>query len=309
MRFRRLRLLLVLVAAGSLAACGTAPVRTPDGPRASTPKPAAESPAAKTARSGNYYLDDGPASAPPANLENLPDPKPRSEPLHRFANNPYSALGQDFVPERTIKPFRQRGLASWYGRRFHGNKTATGEIYDMFQLTGAHPTLPLPSYARITNTQNGRQIVVRLNDRGPFLRNRVMDLSYAAALRLGYLDQGVAMVEIEAIVPSEADRLAANGTPAPGTPAPASGPERMADPRTQRFPLFSESEGVFVQIGAFLLAENAESLRARLTLELSNLIGSMRVVARNGMHRLWAGPFGTQQEARVVADRIAGQFQ
>ncbi|MFM9887599.1 MAG: septal ring lytic transglycosylase RlpA family protein [Burkholderiales bacterium] len=295
---------LVLVAATSLVSCGTAPVRTPDGPRASAPKPAAESTAAKPARSGNYYLDDGPASSPPANLESIPDPKPRSEPLHRFANNPYSALGQDFVPERTIKPFRQRGLASWYGRRFHGNKTATGEIYDMFQLTGAHPTLPLPSYARITNTQNGRQIVVRVNDRGPFLRNRVMDLSYAAALKLGYVEQGVAMIEIETIVPSEVDRLAASGTPAP-----VGGPERMVDAKANRFPLFAESEGVFVQIGAFLLAENAESLRARLTLELSNLIGSMRVVARNGMHRLWAGPFGTQQEARVMADRIAGQFQ
>ncbi len=304
MRFRRLRLLLVLVAAASLVACGTAPVRTPDGPRVSTPKPAAESPSAKTTRSGNYYLDDGPASAPPANLENLADPKPRSEPLHRFANNPYSALGQDFVPERTIKPFLQRGLASWYGRRFHGNKTATGEIYDMFQLTGAHPTLPLPSYARITNTQNGRQIVVRVNDRGPFLRNRVMDLSYAAALKLGYVEQGVAMIEIEAIVPSEADRLAAAGTLAP-----SGVPERVLESKTNRFPLFAEHEGVFVQIGAFQLAENAESLRARLTLELSNLIGSMRVVARNGMHRLWAGPFGTQQEARVVADRITGQLQ
>ncbi len=303
MRLWRARVLLVLLAAASLVACGTAPVRAPDGPRASAPKPAAESPTAKPARSGNYYLDDGPATAPPANLENIPDAKPRSEPLHRFANNPYSALGQDFVPERTIKPFRERGLASWYGRRFHGNKTATGEIYDMFQLSGAHPTLPLPSYARITNTQNGRQIVVRVNDRGPFLRNRVMDLSYAAALKLGYVEQGVAMIEIEAIVPNEVDRLAAGGTPAPG-----GGPERMPDPKTQRFPLFSESDGVFVQMGAFLLPENAESLRARLTLELSNLIGSMRVVARNGMHRLWAGPFGSHQEARSVAERIAGQF-
>jgi rare lipoprotein A len=270
-----------------------------------TPLPAPLPPQAPSPR-GNYYLDDGPADAPPPNLEHLPNPEPRSEPLHRFANNPYSALGQDFVPDRVVRPFRQQGFASWYGRRFHGNKTATGEIYDMFGLSAAHPTLPLPSYAKVTNTQNGRQVIVRVNDRGPFLRNRIMDLSYAAAVKLGYIEQGVAPVEVEVIVPNEVDRLAAAGTPAP-----SGGPERMlaASPNQKSFPLFAENDGVFVQIGAFLVPENAEALRARLTLELSSMIRSMQVVPRNGMHRLWVGPYKTQQEARVVADRIASQFR
>ncbi len=267
------------------------------------PLPAQFPPQPATPR-GSYYLDDGPADSPPPNLENLPNPEPRSEPLHRFANNPYTALGQDFVPERVIRPFRQQGFASWYGRRFHGNKTATGEIYDMFGLSAAHPTLPLPSYARVTNTQNGRQVIVRVNDRGPFLRNRIMDLSYAAALKLGYVEQGVAPVEVEVIIPNDVERVAATGTPVP-----AGTPERAPAPGANRYPLFAENDGVFVQLGAFLAAENAEALRARLTLELSSTIRSMQVVPRNGMHRLWVGPYKTQQEARLAADRIAAQFR
>ena len=302
----------LLVAVASLAACSVAPVRPPDARRPppqkaaidiATPK---ETGAPRPTRPGNYYLDDGPAATPPADLENLPDPQPKSEPLHRFANQPYTALGQDFVPERTVKPFRQRGMASWYGRRFHGNKTATGEIYDMFQLSAAHPTLPLPSYARVTNPQNGRQVVVRVNDRGPFLHNRVMDLSYAAAAKLGYVEQGVAMVEIEVIVPNEVDRLAAGGTPTP-----VGGPARMLELNANEkgFPLYTEPHGVFVQIGAFLIADNAEAMRARLTLELSSIIRSMQIVPRSGMHRLWVGPFKTQQEARGVAEQIAQRYQ
>lgn len=313
MTTRHVRLLGPLaVAVGlSLAGCVTPPMRPahPSRPAVQKPPPIAvpaDAATPKPVRPGGYYLDDGPAIAPPANLENLPDPRPKSEPLHRFANNPYSALGQDFVPERIVKPFRQRGLASWYGRRFHGNKTATGEIYDMFQLSAAHPTLPLPSYARVTNTQNGRQVVVRVNDRGPFLHNRVIDLSYAAALKLGYLEQGVAMVEIETIVAQDVDRLAASGTPTP-----VGGPAGMLDMSADRrsLPLFTEESGVFVQVGAFLVASNAEAMRARLTLELSTIIQSMQIIPRGGMHRLWVGPFRSEQDARVIAEQIAQRYQ
>ncbi len=296
----------------SVVGCVNPPVRPVHPPRPVVQKPVpvtavpADAATPRPVRPGGYYLDDGPAITPPANLENLPDPRPKSEPLHRFANNPYSALGQDFVPERTVKPLRQRGLASWYGRRFHGNKTATGEIYDMFQLSAAHPTLPLPSYARVTNTQNGRQVVVRVNDRGPFLHNRVMDLSYAAALKLGYVEQGVAMVEIETIVAQDVDRLAASGTPTP-----VGGPAGMLDMSADRksLPLFAEASGVFVQVGAFLVASNAEAMRARLTLELSTIIQSMQIIPRGGMHRLWVGPFKSEQDARVIADQIAQRYQ
>ena len=166
---------ILLVAA--LAACGSAP------------------------KKGGYYKDDGPEASPPKNLSSVADAKPRAEPLHRFANRPYEVFGKKYVPLSSVRAFHQRGIASWYGKKFHGQKTASGETYDMYAMTAAHPLLPIPSYARITHVRSGRQVVVRINDRGPFHAGRVIDLSYAAAYRLGLLDAGSAEVEVEAIVP------------------------------------------------------------------------------------------------------------
>jgi rare lipoprotein A len=154
-----------------------------------------------TSNPGGYYKDDGPHERPPANLERVADAVPRSEPLHKFANRPYKALGKEYVPMTSLQPFRQRGLASWYGKRYHGQKTSSGEVYDMYQMTAAHPTLPIPSYARVTNAKSGKSVVVRINDRGPFRSGRVIDLSYVAAHKLGYIQAGEAMVEVESIVP------------------------------------------------------------------------------------------------------------
>ena len=148
------------------AACGTAP------------------------KSGKYYSDDGPPESVPDNLAHIPDATPRDEPFHRFANRPYTVFGQTYVPVVNRQPTRERGLASWYGRKFHGQKTASGETYDMFAMTAAHKTLPIPSYARVTNVKNGLSVVVRVNDRGPFLRRRVIDLSRAAAEALGLVESG-----------------------------------------------------------------------------------------------------------------------
>jgi rare lipoprotein A len=150
---------------------------------------------------GGFYKDDGPGDKPPANLDAIADAVPRSEPLHRFANRPYKALGKQFTPMTSLQPFRERGMASWYGRRYHGQKTSTGEIYDMYAMSAAHPTLPLPSYARVTSMANGKSVVVRLNDRGPFLGGRVIDLSYTAAHRLGIVRAGSGEVEVEAVLP------------------------------------------------------------------------------------------------------------
>jgi rare lipoprotein A len=157
--------------------------------------------------SGGYYKDDGPHERPPANLDRVADAVPRAEPLHRFANRPYQALGRDYVPMTSLQPFRQRGLASWYGKRYHGRKTSSGEPYDMYAMTAAHPTLPIPSYARVTSVANGRSVVVRINDRGPFKSGRVIDLSYVAAYKLGYIQAGQAQVEVEAIVPGRSAGL------------------------------------------------------------------------------------------------------
>jgi len=154
-----------------------------------------------SSKPGGYYKDDGPHANPPTNLERVPDAVPKSEPLNKFANRPYTAMGTSYTPMTSVQPFRQRGLASWYGKRYHGQKTSSGEIYDMYQMTAAHPTLPIPSYARVTNAKNGKSVVVRINDRGPFRSGRIIDLSYVAAYKLGYIQAGEATVEVESIVP------------------------------------------------------------------------------------------------------------
>lgn len=154
-----------------------------------------------SSKPGGYYKDDGPPERPPANLDRVADAVPRSEPLHKFANRPYKALGKDYVPMTRLEPFRQRGLASWYGKRYHGQKTSSGETYDMYAMTAAHPTLPIPSYVRVTSVANGKSVVVRINDRGPFRETRIIDLSYVAAHKLGFIQAGQAQVEVVTIVP------------------------------------------------------------------------------------------------------------
>jgi rare lipoprotein A len=149
--------------------------------------------------SGPRRGGDGPGANPPANVATLPDAEPRIESIKPGgANKPYQVLGRDYVPITRDASFSERGLASWYGRQFDGRRTASGEIYDMYAMTAAHPTLPIPSYARIRNPANGREVVVRINDRGPFHAGRIVDLSYAAAARLDLL-RGVAPVELERI--------------------------------------------------------------------------------------------------------------
>ena len=146
---------------------------------------------------------DGPGANPPPDLASVADAEPRIEPIRPGGpNKPYQALGRDYVPSVADAPVIERGLASWYGRKFHGQRTANGEIYDMYAMTAAHPTLPIPSYARIRNPANGRVVVVRINDRGPFHAGRIVDLSYVAALKLDLL-RGVAPVELERITSDE----------------------------------------------------------------------------------------------------------
>ena len=139
---------------------------------------------------------DGAESNPPADLARVPDAEPKLETIRSGGpNKPYEVLGQNYVPITQDRPFTERGLASWYGRKFHGRRTASGEVYNMYAMTAAHPTLPIPSYARIRNPSNGREVVVRINDRGPFHQGRIVDLSYTAALKLDLL-RGVAPVEL-----------------------------------------------------------------------------------------------------------------
>src|SRR5690606_16774968 len=174
---------LLFVLAALLAGCGSSPKKS----------------STRASGGGGYYMDDGPGNNIPANIAKIPDAVPRIEP-HNPANfRPYTVMGQRFVPVGANTPLRQKGVASWYGRKFHGQKTANGETSDMYAMTAAHPTLPLPSYARVTHEASGRSIIVRVNDRGPFLRSRVINLSYAAAAKLGIIGRGSDVVVVEAI--------------------------------------------------------------------------------------------------------------
>ena len=142
-------------------------------------------------KGGGYYLDDGPGDRPPENMDAIPDAIPKVEPFNVRANQPYIALDNKYTPMTSFYPYKEKGIASWYGKRYHGKKTSVGEFYDMYSMTGAHTTLPIPCYVRVTNTENGKSVIVRINDRGPFKKDRVIDLSFAAAYKLRLSDKGV----------------------------------------------------------------------------------------------------------------------
>ncbi len=152
-----------------------------------------------TPQRGGYYQNDGPPDRAPSDIAAIPDAVPKIEPLLARANRPYVALGRSYTPLTTDVEFRERGVASWYGKQFHGNRTASGEIYDMFAMSAAHPTLPLPSYLRVTTVRTRQSVIVRVNDRGPFKSDRIIDLSYAAASKLRFVAAGVEQVEVERI--------------------------------------------------------------------------------------------------------------
>jgi rare lipoprotein A len=179
-------------------------------------------------------LTDGPEANPPANLERTPDAAPRIEPIRAGGpNRPYAVAGRSYVPLTADLPFAETGLASWYGRKFHGRPTASGEPYDMYAMTAAHKTMPIPSYARVRNPANGREVVVRINDRGPFADGRVIDLSYTAALKLGVL-AGVAPVSVRRLTFADiraAELLAQVDRPLPtAKPSPEPAPPLAGGP-------------------------------------------------------------------------------
>jgi rare lipoprotein A len=218
----------------ALAGCGTVPTtddstisRKPrtSGPvikAPSTTRPESGLPVLPPANSGRggYYQDDGPGDAPPPNLADVPDADVRNDPLLPRSNRPYVVFGKTYTPITDNKPYSQLGVGSWYGKKFHGQRTSSGEIYDMYKMTAAHPTLPIPSYARLTNLVSGAVVIVRINDRGPFHPNRAIDVSYTAALKLGLLGKGSHELQIERILPEEIDRMLATKAGVSGTTAP-----------------------------------------------------------------------------------------
>jgi rare lipoprotein A len=296
-----------------LAACGSQPPRQIERDETVAPpaaaRPAPQKPAYALKRGGGFYQDDGPGDNAPDNLDAIPDAEPKIEPLHRFANNPYSVLGRDYVPMKEVRPYKARGIGSWYGRKFHGQKTSSGEPYDMYGMSAAHPTLPIPSYARVTNVASGKSVVVRVNDRGPFLHDRIIDLSYAAAWKLGYVGSGSALVEVESVAPGETLFAAASSPKSAGPPSPTSASDPIAEiavvpEKPPLLPAVRELRGTFLQLGAFGNQDNAESFRARLYQQLAWLSDTIHIHPQGGMFRLHLGPYRDMQEAGRVAEKI-----
>lgn len=272
----------ILLALGGCAGSVTRPASTARTPAATAPVPQ---------YGGGYYQDDGPGDNPPPDLDAVPDAVPRAEPLHRFANKPYTVLGRTFVPDTRFTPYKERGHASWYGRKYNGKNTSSGEPYDMYAMTAAHPTLPIPSYVRVTNPANGRSVVVRVNDRGPFLGGRLIDLSYTAAYKLGLLQNGSGVVEVELIDPN-APAAVAETRPAP------------APVREAAIPLDADKTGYFLQLGAFGARQNAENFGARIRDQLGQLGSALHVHAKDGLFKVHLGPYRSQEEARAAAAQV-----
>jgi rare lipoprotein A len=250
---------------------------------------------------------DGPEAKPPAGLDKTPDAQPRVEPIRSGgANKPYTVNGRSYTPVTTDKPMAEKGVASWYGRKFHGRRTASGEIYDMYAMSAAHKTMPLPSYARVRNPANGREVIVRVNDRGPFHGDRVIDLSYTAAMRLGVLN-GIAPVEVERLTNEQIQSGAWQAAkPAEAEPAVAEVAEVASrpDPKPAPKPEPGPVSGFWVQLGAFKLRDGAEQFQRQVASELDWLLPLLAVVSEPQLFRLQAGPYGSRGEAQDVASRI-----
>jgi rare lipoprotein A len=270
-----LRLFLLCAVALALSACGLFTKKPTDAPGM-----------------GKYYSDDGPPDAVPDNLAGVPDAVPREEPFHKFANRPYTVFGRTYVPivnkERTV----QRGIASWYGKKFHGQRTSSGEVYDMFAMTAAHPTFPIPSYARVTNVKNGKSVVVRVNDRGPFHSDRIIDLSYAAALRIGIAGPGSGLVDVERVYEATQPGPAIDRSPPP-TPA-----------LVETAVVTQEMGGLWLQLGAFSSRDSADSFRDKMNRDLAWNNEPLQVFSRDGLHRVRMGPYRNREEAGAIADKV-----
>ncbi|MFT6267239.1 MAG: rare lipoprotein A [Alphaproteobacteria bacterium] len=238
---------------------------------------------------------------------------PKSEPHNKWTSRPYKVLGKQYYPMATATGFEEAGSASWYGQKFHGHKTANGEIFDMFALTAAHKTLPLPSFVRVSNVKNGKSVIVRVNDRGPFYGNRIIDLSYGAAKKLGYHKYGVADVKLEVLHINEAGEirigsntqlyiydngeLVAKQPPSPIISETTLLAQNKATETTREI----MSSGLFVQVMAMENGDKAQNLATGL----SNLLQVPNIVPKiANIYRLQLGPLATEQKAKHIIKEL-----
>lgn len=260
----------------ALTGCASVPKHQPMKAGSPAPTPEPTNPSIPK-HGGGYYLDDGPGDHPPADIDQIPDAVPKIEPLHAAANHPYTALGQTYTPYTQLTPYHKIGLASWYGRRYDGKPTSSGENYDMYAMTAAHCTLPIPSYAKVTSLGNGKSVIVRINDRGPFHSDRIIDLSYTAAHKLGLVQGGSGKVEVDAITPAEISQ---------GHDIPSSTP------------------GVFLQLGSFDSHDNAQHLLADASTQLDKGTAALVILTQDQHYRVAIGPYQDEDSANQAAQEI-----
>ena len=211
---------------------------------------------------------DGPSDRQ-INPAEVHDAVPKSEPLARYGNHsPYTVLGKTYTVLPSSKGYHERGIASWYGSKFHGRRTSSGEVYDMHLATAAHKSLPLPTYAEVTNLDNGRKMIVKINDRGPFHEGRIIDLSYAAAIKLGVDKTGTARVDVRTIDVKRSKRASV----------------KVAD-------------GTFLQVGAFSRRGTAEDLAGKM---VAAQVKPVSVQKSRGLYKVWIGPYASESEIEAI---------
>jgi rare lipoprotein A len=291
-----------------LAACAHAP------PHPSPARPPAPAPPAPTT-----VL---PRNAP--DVYQVPDAVPRDEPRSAFGNPPfYVVAGHRYVVLPSASGYIERGVASWYGTEFHGLRTSTGEPYDMFAMTAAHKTLPLPCYARVTNLSNGRSVVVRINDRGPFVANRIVDLSYSAAARLDMIRNGTAFVQVEVLTPAAPTLTVSMPVNTPAAQAASVGVSSVppvslapvtsatADTTTASHPppgppvTAAPTGSFYIQVGAYSRPENASAAVRKLRAAGVENVLTLAPDARQALQRVRVGPIASVQQFDATIERLS----
>jgi len=215
---------------------------------------------------------DGPSSRK-ISAADVHDAVPKDEPRARYGNHsPYTVLGKTYTVLPTSKGYHERGIASWYGSKFHGRRTSSGELYDMHLATAAHKSLPLPTYAELTNLDNGRKMIVKINDRGPFHEDRIIDLSYAAAIKLGVDQTGTARIDVRAI-----------------------------DVKTSKRSAVKLADGTFLQVGAFSKRKTADDLAGKM---MAAQLKPVSIQKSRGLYKVWIGPYASESEIEASMRRV-----
>ena len=238
---------------------------------------------------GRYKHDKDFGPSEEVDLSHIPDAVPRYEVRTRAGNkNPYTVLGKTYHLIKDETSYKERGYASWYGNKFNGYHTSNGELYDMYAMTGAHKTLPIPSYVRVTNLDNGKSVVVRINDRGPFHQGRIVDLSYAAAQRIGIHKAGTGRVEVEIALPGDAPPI-----------------PRKAETSVARQIEAALPPGTYLQIGAFGNKQAAQDFASNLGTKLTFPVVISSASAPKEIHRVRLGPFKDAKNLQQARDQLA----